>query len=104
MKPVRNPHYLRFIRTQPCCVCGRTWGVEAAHTGPRGLGQKASDESCIPLCWVHHRTGRDSYHALGRVKFLETHMFNLEQTIWILQDAYRGVRVSGHIQEIRSPD
>src|SRR5438105_3897884 len=81
MKPTRNPAYLRFIRRQPCCVCGKTWGVEASHTGVRGLGQKASDESCIPLCHVHHTTGRDSYHKLGRVKFSEVHNLDIPAII-----------------------
>ena len=65
MKPVRNSEYLRWIRTLPCAVCRATRGVEAAHTGPHGLGQKSSDLSAIPLCARHHRTGPDSYHKLG---------------------------------------
>jgi hypothetical protein len=85
MKPARDPEYLRFVRRQPCCVCGRSWGIEASHTGPRGLGQKASDHSCIPLCWKHHRTGRDSYHALGRVRFSEVHKLDIAAIILTLR-------------------
>src|SRR5260370_32165269 len=77
MKPSHTPAYLSFSRRQPCCVCGKSWGVEASHTGPRGLGQKSSDESCIPLCWIHHRVGRNSYHNLGRVKFSEIHNLDI---------------------------
>ena len=84
MKPSRNPEYLRFVRRQPCCVCGRSWGVEAAHTGPHGLGQKAADESCIPLCGIHHRIGRDSYHNLGRVRFSEVHNLDIPAIILTL--------------------
>ena len=76
MKPVRNPEYLRWIRTLPCAVCRATRGVEAAHTGPHGLGQKSSDLSAIPLCVRHHRTGSDSYHTLGPRKFAEAHRLN----------------------------
>ena len=94
MKPVRDPEYLRFIRGQPCCVCGRTWGIEAAHTGPRGLGQKASDHSCIPLCWKHHRTGRDSYHTLGRVTFSEAHSLDIAAAISMLNLVYSAIGVS----------
>ncbi len=57
MKPPRNPHYLAWIRTLPCVVCGSTGWIEASHTGPHGLGQKSSDYSAIPLCAKHHRTG-----------------------------------------------
>ena len=77
MKPTRNPTYLRFVRRQPCCVCGKSWEVEDSHTGPHGLGQKTSDDSCIPLCRMHHTAGRDSYHVLGPVKFSEIHKLDI---------------------------
>lgn len=67
-KRERNFPYMRWIKTLPCAICGRR-GVEAAHTGPRGLGQKSPDESCIPLCAEHHRTGRDAIHVLGPRQF-----------------------------------
>ena len=73
MKPERNPRYLAWIRTQPCVICGVRRGIEAAHTGPRGLGQKSPDTSAIPLCIKHHRTGRDSYHRLGARRFAQVH-------------------------------
>jgi hypothetical protein len=76
-KPIRNPAYLRWIRSLPCLVCRTTRAVEAAHTGPHGLSQKSSDLSAIPLCGRHHRTGDDSYHRLGPRKFAEVHELNL---------------------------
>src|SRR5689334_23277870 len=81
VKPQRNPRYLAWIRTQPCCVCGSTRGIEASHTGPHGLGRKSSDSSAIPLCARHHRTGVDSYHRLGPRKFSEKHNLNLRAII-----------------------
>ncbi len=86
-KPDRE--YLDFIRSCPCCVCTRyhheeairlfrAMGLlyvvpqrtrsEAAHVGPRGLGQKSNDRETIPLCNRHHRRtgGRESYHVLGK--------------------------------------
>lgn len=30
-------------------------GIEADHAGTRGLGRKAPDATCIPLCTLHHR-------------------------------------------------
>lgn len=73
MKPARNPQYLAWIRKQACVVCGSRRGIEAAHTGPHGLGQKSSDFSAIPLCRRHHRSGNDSYHKLGPRRFAEVH-------------------------------
>ncbi len=81
MKPLRNPAYLRWIRTLPCSVCRTTRAVEAAHTGPHGLGQKSSDLSAIPLCARHHRTGNDSYHKLGPRKFSEAHQVNIRSVV-----------------------
>jgi hypothetical protein len=77
VKPQRNPRYLAWIRTQPCCVCGITRGIEASHTGTHGLGQKSPDSSAIPLCAKHHRTGADSYHKLGPRKFSEKHRLDI---------------------------
>jgi hypothetical protein len=77
VKPPRNPRYLAWIRTQPCCVCGSKRGIEASHTGPHGLGQKSPDSSAIPLCAKHHRTGADSYHRLGPRKFAEKHNLDI---------------------------
>ena len=77
MKPLRNPGYLRWIRTLPCSVCRTTRSVEAAHTGPHGLSQKSSDLSAIPLCAKHHRTGDDSYHRLGPRRFAEVHHLHI---------------------------
>jgi hypothetical protein len=77
VKPARNPEHLKWIRTLPCSVCRTARAVEAAHTGPRGLGQKSSDFSAIPLCVRHHRTGDDSYHKLGPRKFSEVHHLNI---------------------------
>ena len=81
MKPVRNPRYLAWIRTQPCLVCGSTRWIEAAHTGPHGLGQKSPDTSAVPLCARHHRTGNDSYHRLGPRGFGEVHSLDLASIV-----------------------
>lgn len=74
-----DPHYLAFIRQQPCLVSGcKARFVEAAHTGDRGLSQKASDRRAVPLCLFHHQTGNQSYHRLGRRKFESVHGLDLE--------------------------
>jgi hypothetical protein len=77
MKPTRDSRYLAWIRTLPCLVCGATRGIEASHTGPRGLGQKSADTSAVPLCSRHHRTGKDSYHKLGARRFAQVHNLDL---------------------------
>jgi len=81
MKPTRDSRYLAWIRTFPCLVCGATRGIEASHTGPRGLGQKSPDSSAIPLCSKHHRTGKDSYHKLGARRFAEVHNLDIPAVV-----------------------
>lgn len=71
-KRERDFDYMGFIKGQPCAVgynhqpaydefwrglyvdehCGT---IEAHHAGVRGVGQKAPDDTCIPLCSEHHR-------------------------------------------------
>lgn len=53
----RDFDYMGWVKTRPCLL--RTIGpcsgvVEADHAGERGLGQKAPDNTCIPLCSSHH--------------------------------------------------
>lgn len=54
-----NPAFLKFVRKLRCCAPGapstcQGW-IEANHAGRRGVGQRAHDETAIPLCAKHHR-------------------------------------------------
>jgi hypothetical protein len=71
--PARDPKYRALVRTLPCAICGANWGVEAAHCGSHGIGQKASDLNCIPLCRRCHRTGTQALDKLGPVEFGRVH-------------------------------
>lgn len=73
MTPFRSPRYLKFIRSLPCCVCGRTRSIEAAHVGPRGMGQKCSDLETIPLCALHHK----EQHRIGLKKFTADYQLDI---------------------------
>lgn len=58
----RDWAYMAWIKTQPCMLAyvGECDGpVEADHAGRRGLGQKADDRTCVPLCRGHHRWRHD---------------------------------------------
>ncbi len=84
-RPGVNLAYRAWIRKQACLVSGRTWGIEAAHTGSRGLGQRADDLRCIPLYRNLHRGYADSYHTLGKVRFEEYWGIDIEKEIEMLQ-------------------
>ena len=93
--PERSSAYLAWIRTLRCAVCLRPPSeylrIEAAHTnglGPRGLGQRSSDFSAIPLCYWHHQGNRDSYHRLGERLFTQTHQVCLRELVLALNQLY----------------
>jgi hypothetical protein len=73
----QNPKYLAFVRCFACILSGLqskkdsvphscSGKIEAAHTGRRGLKQKAADETALPMCTNGHRTGKFSHHRLGK--------------------------------------
>jgi ERF superfamily len=54
---LRDKEHCKFVRTEPCVVCGRT-PTETHHirfAQPRALGRKVSDEYTVPVCRLHHR-------------------------------------------------
>lgn len=49
--PARSESYRRWVATLGCARCGILSFSQAAHPNSgRGLGQKASDLDCFPLC------------------------------------------------------
>jgi hypothetical protein len=73
MKPARSKQHLAFVRSLPCCVSGRTYGVEAAHIGHRGMGQKCSDFETIPLNKLYHR----EQHRIGLKAFTAKYQLDI---------------------------
>lgn len=63
VKLARSTAYLKFVREHRCCVCGDDPAtVEAHHHGKKGMGQKGSDFTCIPLCYACHEAFHHSGH------------------------------------------
>jgi hypothetical protein len=73
--PVRDPAYLRFVRSFPCHVCRKRYGIEAAHVGPHGIGQKASDFQTVSLCRVCHA----QLHSTGPQRFQASHGVDFQE-------------------------
>jgi hypothetical protein len=72
--PPRDPAYLAWIREMACIGCGIEGRSEAAHTGTDGgMGQKASDYSCVPLCSNCHTQAAEAYHRIGKRAFEALH-------------------------------
>jgi hypothetical protein len=85
-KPVRDRHYLQFLRRFPCVGCSTERRQrEAMHTGPRGLGQKASDDDALPGCHQCHL----ELHAIGPALFQLRHKIEFSDLIEMFQSLYR---------------
>ncbi len=91
-RPARCAPYRAWIRTLPCAACGVLRGVECAHTGIHGLGQKACDFQCIPLCAVHHRTGPEAIHRIGRKTFEQLFGWKVDDLVQQLNAEWREQR------------
>ena len=87
-KPVRDSKYRSFLRRFPCVVCQSTRWIEAAHFGPHGIGQKASDLDGLPLCAHCHRVSPKSYHRLGAREFIRVHNLDVEGLIQMFNGWY----------------
>lgn len=81
-RPVRNPHYLKFLKRFGCVGCKSERRYrDAMHVGPRGLRQKASDLNALPGCRQCHQ----QLHRIGPVAFQACHKIEFGQ----LQEMYR---------------
>jgi len=63
----RDAQYLSWIRTLPCCMCGKNSPSEAHHSKTGGTGIKASDYTAIPLCREHHQEWHDKWGKGGPI-------------------------------------
>ena len=80
--------------------------IEAAHTnalGPRGLSQKTTDFSAIPLCSAHHRENPDSYHRLGEQRFAQQHRIDLEELVRALNSLFQRYATSSSPAALHDP-
>lgn len=112
---MKDPAYVAWVHLLPCVACVKEtdgelslyeayavaclcrmyppgyWGypaTEAAHVGPRGLGQRCADKFVVPLCAVHHRTGISAQHKIGRT-FWKQFEIDREWVFDTLHDLYR---------------
>jgi len=56
-KPYRNKAYLRWVVSNPCCVCGTDNEVQSHHIighGTSGMALKSDDRLSCSLCHTHH--------------------------------------------------
>lgn len=92
----RDQKHIDYVNKLPCCVCGSTRGVEAAHLKLRkpeigkeapGMQMKEDDRFVTPLCNYHHQSGILAQHRVGEQRFwFEIHginPFEIAARLWI---------------------
>ena len=70
-KKIKDKRYLQYVANLSCCLEEQShdWcqGVIQAHHllrpyhGSRGMGMKAEDNNCVPLCQFHHARLHDAH-------------------------------------------
>ncbi len=61
---IRNPAYLHYVKSLPCCYCGRP-GDDPHHIETGGVGHKCSDYATVPLCREHHNAIQNNEHKIN---------------------------------------
>lgn len=62
-EPKRSEAYRRYVASKPCAHCRRAGPSQCAHGDEgKGMGIKASDETCFPLC--SDAPGRQGCHSM----------------------------------------
>ena len=109
----KDAAYLEWIRKQRCIVCETLeqpaywsevrWSgartIEAAHTGTRGLSQKAPDRQAVPLCRFHHTISPLSYHRYFK-KFWSYWKLDRDKIIRELNERYEEERHGNNSESI----
>lgn len=66
------------------------------------MSLKASDYSCIPLCYQHHRGNTDCYHA-GKGNFEQIHSIDCRAVVRRLNSVWSKYPSAGHKLPNREP-
>lgn len=101
-KGKKDPAYLKWLHTLKCVACSggeiivhqgfSVIQIQAHHAGTRGLSQRASDRTAIPLCRYHHdRTSPTSVHTLGKV-FWNLYGLDKQDLIRRLNEQYDSIQ------------
>ena len=93
MKPLRSESYRRWIAAQPCINCGVDGYSQAAHPNGGGMGTKADDLLCFPLCC--DRPGVNGCHGIFDLCIGITKAGRRELTAVYSQTMQRAARAAG---------
>jgi len=73
----KSEKYKTFIRSIPCCVCDHPSEPHHVGLGESGMGKKAPDTHCVPLCRLHHA----EHDQFGKDTFWDRHNIDVKKLI-----------------------
>ena len=71
---IRDPKYLAWLRTRPCCICGAVDKIDACHIRSgsiayakreTGMAEKPDDKWAVSMC----RSDHTKQHAMNELEF-----------------------------------
>lgn len=93
IEPLRDPDYLKWVRTQPCIITGhRGRDVDPCHIGTLGRGIKSSDDEALPMRHELHRRAHDQ----GEMSFFRKHL-----PTYVLREALKAYAREQHREYMR---
>lgn len=88
-KPIVDPEYLQWVRTQPCVICGWSRGLNAVHhCGDDIRSKKANDHMVVPLCDRSYNKECPNCHHEKVHKKMSKWVFELRDIARQLYDDY----------------
>lgn len=100
--PEKCEAWLKYVRTLPCCNCGRgpeLAPIEAHHEGKKGVAQKVRDTLAVPLCFYCHKTYTNE-NALPTSEM--TALRTREESLRILQ-AEQDLLLTAALEKLEQP-
>jgi len=88
---------VEFVQSLPCIVPGCDQPSENAHIEGDGGSRKADYVKVAPIYSGHHRTRKDSLHALGREAFEGTHYVDLAALALDTERCFRRYAGQAHV-------
>jgi len=85
IKRIRDPKYLKFCRSLPCCICGAIDGIQPHHTDSGGVALVGDDTSAVPVCLSCHQNIHQHHSKRGFWKESE-----LKSLLERLHETYKG--------------
>ena len=77
VEPHRDPKYLEYIRSLPCCITEKTGSVDPHHVFTGGVSLKCSDYFTIPLDHEKH----EELHRIGKESFILKYDINIKNIL-----------------------